>query len=71
VVGLGFFDDPLRMDRDLLADAARDYLSRLLGQPDRAVRDGDRSALSDKPTRRTFSIIATIQKATVLTANFS
>jgi hypothetical protein len=41
-VGLDFFDDPLRMHRDLLGDAARDYLPRLLGQPDRSVRDGVR-----------------------------
>jgi hypothetical protein len=32
-LGVDFFDDPMRMHRDLLGDAARDYLDRLLGRP--------------------------------------
>jgi hypothetical protein len=36
-VGLDFFDDPMRMHRDLLGDAAREYLPHLLGKPDRAA----------------------------------
>jgi hypothetical protein len=36
-VGLDFFGDPARMHRDLLGDAARDYLGRLLGGPQDAV----------------------------------
>jgi hypothetical protein len=32
-VGIDFFDDPLRMYRDLLCDGAREYLPRLFGQP--------------------------------------
>jgi hypothetical protein len=32
-VGIDFFNDPLRMHRDLLCDGARDFLPRLLDQP--------------------------------------
>ena len=32
-IGLDFFDDPTRMHRDLLSDAAREYLGHLLDQP--------------------------------------
>jgi hypothetical protein len=41
-VGLDFFDDPTRMHRDLLGDAAKDYLPHLLGRPDRAAGDRER-----------------------------
>jgi hypothetical protein len=41
-VGLEFFNDPLRMHRDLLGDAARDYLPQLLGNPERQPDDRDR-----------------------------
>jgi hypothetical protein len=36
-VGLDFFDDPTRLHRDLLGDAAREYLDHLLEQPAGAV----------------------------------
>jgi hypothetical protein len=29
-IGQAFFGDPMRMHRDLLADAAKDYLAKLL-----------------------------------------
>jgi hypothetical protein len=32
-IGVDFFNDPLRMHRDLLADAARDYLPILIDRP--------------------------------------
>jgi hypothetical protein len=32
-IGVDFFNDPLRMHRDLLADAARDYLPLLIDRP--------------------------------------
>jgi hypothetical protein len=42
-VGLDFFDDPMRMHRDLLGDAAKEYLPQLLGSnPDRAAGDRGR-----------------------------
>jgi hypothetical protein len=33
-IGVDFFNDPLRMHRDLLADVARDYLPLLVDRPD-------------------------------------
>lgn len=32
-IGIDFFNDPLRMHRDLLSDAARDYLPLLIDRP--------------------------------------
>jgi hypothetical protein len=41
-VGFDFFDDPLRMHRDLLGDAAKEFLPQLLDKPDRAAGPRDR-----------------------------
>jgi len=41
-VGLDFFNDSMRMHRDLLGDAAREYLPKLLGKPVRAAANGER-----------------------------
>jgi hypothetical protein len=50
-IGLDFFDDPTRMHRDLLGDAAREYLDHLLGRPGGAARDQGRSAAGGEATR--------------------
>jgi hypothetical protein len=41
-VGLDFFDDPTRLHRDLLGDAAKEYLDHLLGRPGGAAGNRDR-----------------------------
>lgn len=43
-VGVDFFDDPRRMYRDLLGDAAKVHLPRLFGGPARASDDRGRNA---------------------------
>src|SRR5262249_19028007 len=44
-IGEDFFGDPTRMHRDLLGDAAGEYLDQLLGRPGGAAGDRDRSAV--------------------------
>lgn len=49
-VGLDFFGDPARLRRDLLGDAAKEYLDHLLEQPGRASGNRDRSTRGGRTT---------------------